>query len=216
MPPLSTHKTLSDAQKLTIKLWIEQGAQWKEHWAFVAPARAPLPVVSDRKWSRNPIDRFVLAKIETAGLAPNPEADRRALMRRVALDLTGLPPKPEDVDAFVADTSPDAYEKVVAKLLASPHYGEHRARYWLDAARYGDTNGLHYDNYRGGSGPTATGLSERSTATCRSTGSRSSSLPATCCRIRRSTSSSRPGFVAQQRDDERERRRSKRRCASST
>ena len=153
MPPLSTHKTLSDAQKLTIKRWIEQGAQWKQHWAFVAPVRAALPAVKDRTWSRNAIDRFVLTKIESSGLAPNPEADRRALMRRVSLDLTGLPPKPDEVDAFVADTSHDAYEKVVTKLLASPHYGEHRARYWLDAARYGDTNGLHYDNYRGGIWP---------------------------------------------------------------
>ena len=95
----------------------------------------------------------MLAKIEAAGLAPNPEADRRALIRRVSLDLTGLPPRPEDVAAFIADTSPDAYLKVVNRLLSSPHYGEHRARYWLDAARYGDTNGLHYDNYRGGIWP---------------------------------------------------------------
>ena len=100
-----------------------------------------------------PIDRFLLAKIEQSGLRPNPEADRRALIRRVSLDLTGLPPDPDAVAAFVADTSPDAYAKVVARLLASPHYGEHRARYWLDAARYGDTNGLHYDNYRGGIWP---------------------------------------------------------------
>ena len=109
--------------------------------------------MKDQKWARTPIDRFLLAKIEEAGLTPNPEADRRALIRRVSLDLTGLPPDPDDVAAFVADTSPDAYAKVVARLLASPHYGEHRARYWLDAARYGDTNGLHYDNYRGGIWP---------------------------------------------------------------
>jgi hypothetical protein len=153
MPPLSTHKTLTDAQKAAIKLWIEQGADWKQHWAFVAPVRPALPAVNDQKWARNAIDRFVLAKIEGAALAPNPPADRRALIRRVSLDLTGLPPKPEDVAAFVADTSPDAYAKVVDRLLASPHYGEHRARYWLDAARYGDTNGLHYDNYRGGIWP---------------------------------------------------------------
>jgi hypothetical protein len=107
----------------------------------------------DQKWARTAIDRFALAKIEAAGLAPNPEADRRALIRRVSLDLTGLPPRPEDVAAFVADASPGAYEKQVARLLSSPHYGEHRARYWLDAARYGDTNGLHYDNYRGGIWP---------------------------------------------------------------
>jgi mono/diheme cytochrome c family protein len=153
MPPLSTHKTLTDVQKTMIRLWIEQGAEWKQHWAFVAPVRPPLPAVNDRNWARNPIDRFVLAKIEASGLTPNPEADRRALIRRVSLDLTGLPPKPDDVEAFIADASQTAYEKVVARLLSSPHYGEHRARYWLDAARYGDTNGLHYDNYRGGIWP---------------------------------------------------------------
>jgi hypothetical protein len=153
MPPLSSHKTLTDAQKATIKLWIEQGAEWTQHWAFIAPVRPDLPAVKDRKWVRTPIDRFILAKIEAAGLTPNAEADRRALIRRVSLDLTGLPPRPEDVSAFVADTSTDAYAKVVNRLLSSPHYGEHRARYWLDAARYGDTNGLHYDNYRGGIWP---------------------------------------------------------------
>jgi Protein of unknown function (DUF1553)/Protein of unknown function (DUF1549)/Planctomycete cytochrome C/Concanavalin A-like lectin/glucanases superfamily len=153
MPPLSSHKTLSEAQKAAIRLWIEQGANWTQHWAFIAPKRPALPRVKDEKWTRTPIDRFVLAKIEEAGLTPNPEADRRALIRRVSLDLTGLPPNPEDVAAFVADQSPNAYEKVVARLLASPRYGEHRARYWLDAARYADTNGLHYDNYRGGIWP---------------------------------------------------------------
>jgi len=153
MPPLSSHKTLSDSQKDTFRRWIEQGAKWKQHWAFVAPVRPSVPLVTDRKWPRTPIDRFVLARIEAAGLTPNAETDRRALIRRVSLDLTGLPPRPEDVSAFVADTSPGAYERVVQRLLSSPHYGEHRARYWLDAARYGDTNGLHYDNYRGGIWP---------------------------------------------------------------
>jgi hypothetical protein len=153
MPPISADKTLSESQKTIIKRWIEQGADWKQHWAFVAPVRPRLPVVKDQKWVRTTIDRFVLAKVEQAGLTPNPEADRRALFRRVSLDLTGLPPDPAEVAAFVADTSPDAYAKVVARLLASAHYGEHRARYWLDAARYGDTNGLHYDNYRGGIWP---------------------------------------------------------------
>jgi hypothetical protein len=153
MPPISSHKTLSEAQIVTLRRWIEQGAEWKQHWAFVAPVRPALPEVKDRKWSRAPIDRFVLSKIEASGLTPNPEADRRALIRRLSLDLTGLPPKPDDVSAFVTDTSRDAYAKVVNRLLASPQYGEHRARYWLDAARYGDTNGLHYDNYRGGIWP---------------------------------------------------------------
>ncbi len=153
MPPLSTHKTLSDAQKDTVKRWIEQGAEWPQHWAFVAPVRPRVPPVKNAKWARTPIDRFILASLERAGLAPNGDADRPALIRRLSLDLTGLPPSAEDVAAFVGDTSPDAYAKVVAKFLASPHYGEHRARYWLDAARYGDTNGLHYDNYRGGIWP---------------------------------------------------------------
>jgi hypothetical protein len=153
MPPLSAHKTLTDAQTATIKLWIEQGAKWNQHWAFVAPKRPALPAVKDQKWARTPVDRFVLAKLEETGLAPNAEADRRALIRRVSLDLVGLPPDPKDVAAFVADKSPDAYAKVIGRLLASQHYGEHRARYWLDAARYGDTNGLHYDNYRGGIWP---------------------------------------------------------------
>ena len=153
MPPLSTHKTLSDAQKDTVKRWIEQGAEWPQHWAFVAPVRPRVPPVKNAKWARTPIDRFILASLERAGLAPNGDADRPALIRRLSLDLTGLPPSAEDVAAFVGDTSPDAYAKVVAKFLTSPHYGEHRARYWLDAARYGDTNGLHYDNYRGGIWP---------------------------------------------------------------
>ena len=139
--------------------------------------RPALPPVKDEKWGRNPVDRFVLAKIEASGLAPNPEADRRALIRRVSLDLTGLPPQPEDVSAFVADRSPDAYTKVVNKLLSSPHYGEHRARYWLDAARYGDTNGLHYDNYRGGIWPYRDWVVRHSTAICRSISLRSSSSP---------------------------------------
>ena len=153
MPPLSTHKTLSDAQKDTVKRWIEQGAEWPQHWAFVAPVRPRVPSVRNAKWARTPIDRFILANLERAGLSPNGDADRPALIRRLSLDLTGLPPSAEDVAAFVGDTSPDAYAKVVARFLASPHYGEHRARYWLDAARYGDTNGLHYDNYRGGIWP---------------------------------------------------------------
>ena len=110
--------------------------------------RPALPAVKNAAWVRNPIDRFVLAALERQGLQPAPEADRRTLARRVSLDLTGLPPTPEMVEAFVNDRSPNAYEKLVDQLLASPHWGEHRARYWLDAARYGDTNGIHIDAYR--------------------------------------------------------------------
>jgi hypothetical protein len=148
MPPTFSHKTLSAEQKETLRKWIEQGAPWKEHWSFIPPVRPPLPEVKDAAWPKTPIDRFILAKLEAAGLAPNPEADRRTLIRRVTFDLTGLPPTPQEVEAFVKDPAPSAYEKVVDRLLASPHYGEHRARYWLDAARYADSQGIHIDNYR--------------------------------------------------------------------
>jgi uncharacterized protein DUF1553/uncharacterized protein DUF1549/concanavalin A-like lectin/glucanase superfamily protein/cytochrome c len=148
MPPASSHKKLTAAQKETLRRWIEQGADWKEHWSFVAPKRPPLPALKTNGWARNPIDHFILAKLEATGLEPAPEADRRALMRRVSLDLTGLPPAPADVEAFVKDKAPDAYDALVERLLASPHWGEHRGRYWLDAARYADTHGLHIDNYR--------------------------------------------------------------------
>ena len=148
MPPVFAHKTLTAEQKNTLRRWIEQGAQWKDHWAFIAPVRPPLPAVKDAAWVRNPIDNFILAKLEANQLQPAEEADRRTLIRRVTLDLTGLPPAPAEVEAFVKDRSPHAYEKVVDRLLASPHYGEQFAHYWLDAARYADTQGLHIDNYR--------------------------------------------------------------------
>ena len=142
MPPASAHKVLTDTQKATLKRWIEQGAPWKEHWAFKAPEKAAVPA------GRNAIDYFIQAKLEAEGLKPGVAADRRTLARRVALDLTGLPPEPADVEAYVADKAPNAYERMVDKFLASPRYGEHRARYWLDAARYADTHGIHVDNYR--------------------------------------------------------------------
>lgn len=149
MPPEYSHKKVSAAQKELLRRWIAEGATWTQHWSFQDPVRAALPPVKQTAWAaQNPIDRFILARLEAAGLTPATAADRRTLARRVSLDLTGLPPKPERVDAFVADKSPDAYAKFVDELLASPHYGEHRARYWLDAARYGDTHGLHVDNYR--------------------------------------------------------------------
>ncbi|MFN3324190.1 MAG: DUF1553 domain-containing protein [Bryobacteraceae bacterium] len=148
MPPPSSHKELTNEQRETLRRWIEQGAPWSEHWAFGPPVRPPLPDVRRSEWVRNPIDRFILARLEAAGLQPAPEADRRTLARRLSLDLTGLPPSPGEVEAFVQDASADAYEKLVDRLIASPHYGEHRARYWLDAARYADTHGLHIDNYR--------------------------------------------------------------------
>ncbi|MEO8049264.1 MAG: DUF1553 domain-containing protein [Acidobacteriota bacterium] len=148
MPPLSAHKELTDAQKALLRQWIEEGAEWKQHWAFTPPARPGPPPVKNDKWPRNSIDRFVLAKLEANGLQPAAEANKRELIRRVTLDLTGLPPSPQDVESFVNDKSEDAYPKLVDRLLASEHFGEHRAHYWLDAARYADTNGFHYDNYR--------------------------------------------------------------------
>ena len=148
MPPPYSHKTLTGEQKETLRRWIEQGAPWEEHWAYRAPERPAPPAVRNESRVRNPIDRFILARLEAAGLEPAPEADRRTLARRVALDLTGLPPTPEEVETFVEDAAPDAYERLVDRYLASPHYGEHRARYWLDAARYADTHGIHIDNYR--------------------------------------------------------------------
>ncbi|HYI97576.1 MAG TPA: DUF1553 domain-containing protein [Bryobacteraceae bacterium] len=148
MPPAASHRSLNPQQIAMIKLWIEQGANWREHWAFKPPVKATLPTVRNAAWVRNPIDRFVLAKLETSGLEPAKQADRRTLIRRVALDVTGLPPSPADLERFMKDLRPGAYERMVDRYLASPHYGEHRARYWLDAARYGDTHGIHVDNYR--------------------------------------------------------------------
>ncbi len=148
MPPPKSGKKLTPAQIDLLRKWIDAGAPWSEHWAFVPPKRPALPKVKDAAWAREPIDRFILAGLEAEGLKPSPEADRVTLARRLTFDLTGLPPTPAEVDAFVADKSPDAYEKLVDRLLESPRYGEHMARYWLDSARYGDTHGLHLDNYR--------------------------------------------------------------------
>jgi hypothetical protein len=146
MPPKGA--PLTPDQIATLKAWIDQGAPYEEHWAYVKPARRPLPAVHGRAWPRNGIDHWVLARLEQEGLAPAPEAERATLLRRVSLDLTGLPPTPAEVDAFLADDSRDAYEKAVDRLLASPHYGEHQARFWLDLARYADTNGYEKDDRR--------------------------------------------------------------------
>jgi len=148
MPPPKSKKQLTDAQKEILKRWIAEGAEYEPHWSFIPPQRPALPAVKNTRWVRNPIDYFILAELEKHGLQPAPEADRRTLARRLSLDLTGLPPEPADVEAFVTDKQPDAYERFVEKMLASPHWGEHRARYWLDAARYADTHGIHFDNYR--------------------------------------------------------------------
>ncbi|HXH60862.1 MAG TPA: DUF1549 domain-containing protein, partial [Fimbriimonadaceae bacterium] len=148
MPPPDSHKTLSAEEKQTLYDWIAQGAKYKIHWAFVKPVRPPLPEVKDASWPKNGIDDFVLAKLEENGLAPAQEADKRTLIRRVTLDLIGLPPTPEQVDAFLADGSPNAYEKVVDRLLASPRYGERMAMDWMDYARYADSNGYQADYER--------------------------------------------------------------------
>ncbi|HEV3341162.1 MAG TPA: DUF1553 domain-containing protein [Pirellulales bacterium] len=148
MPPPATKKLLTAAQKEILRQWLSEGAAYQPHWSLIAPVRPPLPAVKEVAWCRNPIDYFVLAKLEAAGLQPAPEADRRTLARRVSLDLTGLPPKPEWVEAFVNDASPDAYEKYVDHLMNTAAWGEHRGRYWLDVARYADTHGIHFDNYR--------------------------------------------------------------------
>lgn len=148
MPPEDHEKQLTPEQIESIRLWIDQGAPWGEHWSFIPPERPTLPEVQADDWPRHPIDRFVLRRLEEEGLRPSPEADKVTLLRRVTFDLTGLPPTPDEIDAFLADSSPEAYERVVDRLLASRRYGEHMARFWLDAARYGDTHGLHLDNER--------------------------------------------------------------------
>jgi len=149
MPPDKIHKPLKPEQKELLKRWIAQGAEYQQHWSLIAPKRPTPPAVrTPQSTIRNPIDAFVLAELEKHGLTMAPEADRRTLARRLSLDLTGLPPDPERVDKFVADPSPDAYERLVDDLLQSPDWGEHRARYWLDAARFADTHGIHVDNYR--------------------------------------------------------------------
>lgn len=148
MPPPSSKKTLTAAQKQRLVEWVKSGAEYQPHWSFIAPHRPELPQIKDGGWARNAIDHFVLSELEKRGLAPAPEADRRTLARRASLDLTGLPPSPEEVDAFLADTSPDAYESYVDRLMQKAQWGEHRAKYWLDAARYADTHGIHFDNYR--------------------------------------------------------------------
>jgi hypothetical protein len=148
MPPEDFNKTLTPEEIELIRRWIEQGAAWSRHWSFVAPTRPDRPPVTNQAWPSNAIDHFVLARLEAEGLTPTGQADKTTLIRRVTFDLTGLPPTLDEIDAFLADDSPGAYEKLVDRLLASHRYGEHMARFWLDAARYGDTHGLHLDNYR--------------------------------------------------------------------
>jgi hypothetical protein len=148
MPAADSNLTLTDTEKAILVRWIEQGADWKPHWSFIAPRKPALPAVHDAAWPRNPIDRFVLASLEAKGRHPAPEASRETLIRRATLDLTGLPPTIAEIDAFLADRSPNAYERVVDRLLASPAYGERMAADWLDVARYADSHGYQDDGMR--------------------------------------------------------------------
>ena len=148
MPPADAQRQLTAAEIENIRLWIEQGAQWKQLWSLVPVAEPKLPGVKNFAWVRNEIDRFILARLEAKGLQPSPEADRATLIRRLSLDLTGLPPNEAKIDAFIADKNPKAYENLVDRLLASRHYGERMALEWLDAARFADTHGYHVDSGR--------------------------------------------------------------------
>ncbi|MFZ2281543.1 MAG: DUF1553 domain-containing protein [Prosthecobacter sp.] len=152
MPPPESHKTLKPEQIALVKEWIAQGASWQPHWSLIPPQRSAEPQVKDSAWIKNPVDRFILSKLEAAGLKPAAQADAHALIRRVSLDITGLPPSPELVARYApkdgAPISDASYSALMDELLKSPAYGEHRARYWLDAARYADTHGLHFDKER--------------------------------------------------------------------
>jgi hypothetical protein len=148
MPPPKSNKKLSEADKNVLREWIAQGAKYQTHWSFTAPLRPAVPTVKQNDWPRNPIDRFILARLEQEGLKPSAEADRATLIRRLSFDLTGLPPTPAELDAFLQDDRPNAYERVVDRLLASTHYGERMALDWLDASRFADTHGFHIDSAR--------------------------------------------------------------------
>src|SRR6202167_2187090 len=145
---LGEAKPMKSQDIAILKQWVAEGAHYRPHWAFEKPVRAAVPQVQTAGWAKTPIDAFLLRRLTKEGLHPSPEADKRTLIRRVTLDLTGLLPTPQEVDNFVQDSSPQAYEHLVDRLLASPAFGEQRARYWLDYARYADTYGLHFDNNR--------------------------------------------------------------------
>jgi hypothetical protein len=148
MPPVYSGLSLSPREIEILTTWVADGGKWQQHWSFIPPQMPAAPQVKNPEWVRNPIDTFVLARLEREGLAPSPEASREKLLRRVSLDLTGLPPTPAELDAFLKDSSAKAYEKAVDRLLASPRYGERMAARWMDAARYADSNGYQYDAER--------------------------------------------------------------------
>src|SRR6478735_8444645 len=147
-PPKSKKARLSEREIATLRQWMEQGAEYEGHWAFLPLSNAAPPQPTNAAWARNPIDQFILARLESEAIQASPEADRSTLLRRVSLDLTGLLPSPDEIRAFQEDQAPDAYEKVVDRLLASPHYGERWGRHWLDQARYADSNGYSIDGER--------------------------------------------------------------------
>jgi hypothetical protein len=144
MPPQESNLSLTDSEKEVLKRWIQEGAEYKKHWAFITPERPKVPETNS-EWGSNDIDRFILAKLEEVDLQPSPAADKERLIRRVSFHLTGLPPSLEQIDAFLGDDSPDSYEKLVDELLASPGYGERWANYWMDLSRYGDSHGYQDD-----------------------------------------------------------------------
>lgn len=149
MPPADSHKkALTDREKQLFKQWIEDGAEYENFWAFVPPKKPATPTIKNQEWSQKPIDLFVMRKLEGEELQPKEQADRRTLIRRLAFDLTGLPPTREEIAAFLADENPDAWERLIDQYLARPQYGEHMAKYWLDLVRFADTNGIHHDHYR--------------------------------------------------------------------
>ena len=148
MPPVYSGKELTEHEVDLLRRWVSQGAKWQRHWAFIPPRRPELSHLEDSRWARNGLDHFILQRLEKEGLDPSPEADLATQIRRLTLDLSGLPPTPAEVDAFLTDSSPDAYEKVVDRLLQSPRYAEKMASRWLDAARYADTNGYQTDAER--------------------------------------------------------------------
>src|SRR5262249_36728480 len=149
MPPSGSKKPAITAEEVKlIRLWIDEGAEYDAHWAYLKPARPAVPTVKTKDWVINPIDNFVLARLEAKGLAPAPEADARTQLRRLSFDCIGLPPTPQESAAFQADKSKQAYEAAVDRLLASRHFGERMAMYWLDVVRYADTGGYHSDNHR--------------------------------------------------------------------
>ncbi|HEY0072489.1 MAG TPA: DUF1549 domain-containing protein, partial [Abditibacteriaceae bacterium] len=148
MPPPEAHKTFTTAQKELFRQWVKEGADYPKHWAFIPPQKPAFPKVKNTRWSQNAIDTFILGRLEKEGLLPSPEASKETLIRRVSLDVTGIPPTLEEVQQFLNDKSPNAYEKVVDRLFASPHYGERMALQWLDYARYADSHGFQSDSSR--------------------------------------------------------------------